>query len=288
MKPAPFQYVAAASLPEALALLKEHGDNAKILAGGQSLIPTMNMRLAKPEVLVDIKRIPGLAYIREEDGWLAIGGLTTHAELELSELVRSRCPLLHTAASHIGYPAIRNRGTIGGSLAHNDPAATLPAVVTCLGGIVVVTGMGGPREIPAAEFFLDLYTTAMEHEELVTEVRVPVTGLPNHGSSWVELNRRTGDFALVAAGAQVVVADGVVQKVSLTLTGVDTRPVVVDASALMGQTPSAEALERVGALAQQQVDPGSDVHATAEYRKAMVKVMVGRALAQACDRAQGR
>lgn len=287
MKPAPFCYFAPGTLPEALALLKDHGDEAKVLAGGQSLVPAMNMRLVRPQVLVDLNRIPDLAYVERRDGWLHIGAMTRYADIELSPMVQSYCPLLRKAASHIGYPAIRNRGTIGGSVAHNDPAATLPAVLSCLGAVIEVTGPGGVRELRTTEFFLGIYTTALEPHEIVTAVRVPVTARPGAGGAWAELSRRAGDFPLVGVAVQLALAESRIATAAIALTGVGNGPIVVaDAAAsLVGQAPGAEAFVCAGRLAQAVVDPESDLHASAEYRKAIVKVMVERALAAACQEA---
>lgn len=287
MKPATFAYFAPTTLAEAVALLQEHED-AKVVSGGQSLVPAMNMRLARPPVLVDINRIGDLDYIREQDGGIVIGGLTRHYDVETSALLRAQCPLLAEAAGHIGYPAIRHRGTMGGTVAHNDPAATIPVVLRCLGAAIGATGPDGKRTFSTEEFFLGIYTTAVTPAEIVTEVWVPVL-TKGTGWSWQELTRHAGDFALVAVAATLSVAAGKVAAVSICLGGVGDGPVKATAAeaALLGQPATAASFAKAGEVAAKNVDPESDIHASAEYRKEMVKVFVGRALQQALSRAQG-
>lgn len=247
----------------------------------------MNMRLTRPKVLVDLNRLPALGNIERQDGWLHIGAMTRHSDIELSSMVQESCPLLQEAAGHIGYPAIRNRGTIGGSVAHNDPAATWPAVLVCLGAVIEVTGLRGVRVVPAAEFFRGIFTTALESEEIVTAVRVPVTAHPGAGSSWVQLSRRVGDFPMVGVAVQLALSDGRIASAAIAMTGVADGPVfAADAAAvLLGQKPCVEVFVTAGRMAQAVVDPPSDLHASGEYRQAMVAVMTERALATACQRA---
>ncbi|HLO03225.1 MAG TPA: xanthine dehydrogenase family protein subunit M [Symbiobacteriaceae bacterium] len=286
MKPPRFAYHDPTTIEEVLDLLHLHGDEAKLLAGGQSLIPVLNMRLTSPKVLIDLGRIPMLAFIREEAGFLALGAMTRHALVERSALVAQRQPLLAEAIRQVGHPQIRNRGTIGGSLAHADPAAELPAVLLALGGSVVVQGRGAQREIAAADLFQGLFTTAIGPTELLTEVRVPV--LPERtGWAFVELARRHGDFALAGVACTLTLApDGQIAGCQLALTGVGAGPVQgsAAASSLVGKMPSATSFAEAAALVQAAVEPESDIHATAAYRRHLAGLLTERALAQALAR----
>jgi len=240
MKPPPFEYFTPASVEDALALLGEHREQAKVLAGGQSLVPLLNFRLARPRYLVDLNGIPHLDYIREEDGWLAIGAMTRQRAVERSALVRDRCPLLAEAMPQIGHVQIRNRGTIGGSLAHADPAAELPAIVAALGGRLVVRGPDGERVMAPERFFVGYLTTALEPFELLVGVRLPVRR-SRTGHAFVEVSRRHGDFALVGVAAALTLdAAGACADAALALTGVGPTPVVAAAATrvLVGQRRS--------------------------------------------------
>jgi carbon-monoxide dehydrogenase medium subunit len=259
MKPAPFEYLRPATVAEAVEALAAHPGEAKALAGGQSLVPLMNLRLARPAVLVDLDRVAGLDGIEERDGYLAIGAMVRHEQLVTDPTVRRTAPLLAAAAAWIGHSAIRHRGTIGGSLAHADPAAELPTVAVALRAELVAAGPAGTsRSIPAGEFFLGPLTTALDDGELLTEIRIP---LPPAGRQvgFAEFARRHGDFALVLAAA--VVDSG---SVRVVLGGVGPVPVAVS-----------ELDELEG------IDPPSDLHASSRYRRAVVKVLVERALEQA-------
>jgi carbon-monoxide dehydrogenase medium subunit len=289
MKPPPFDYEAPTSVEEALALLRRHGEQAKVLAGGQSLMPMLSFRLVRPRIVVDVNDIPALAGIREVDGTLAIGAMTRQRAVEQSALVRRRCPLLADAMPLIGHFQIRNRGTIGGSLAHADPAAELPAVVAALGGRLVVRGPGGERRLAPEEFFVSYLTTALEPGDLLVEVRLPVAP-PRTGTAFVEVSRRHGDFALVGVAASVTLDEsGACVGAAVALTGVGPTPVVAAeaAAALVGGRPDARALEEAGRRAAAAVRPDSDLHASAEYRTHVAGVLTRRALARAVERAQG-
>ena len=289
MKPAPFDYFAPAELSAALALLAQHGDAAKILAGGQSLMPMLNMRLATPQVVIDINRIATLAHITPRlDGGLAIGALTRQRRLERAVLVRQQYPVVAAALPLIGHFQIRNRGTFGGSLVHADPAAELPAVCVALEADFVVQKATGQRVIAAEDFFVTYLTTAIEPDELLTEIRLPAW--PS-GWGWEvqEICRRAGDFALVGAVAMVRVdADDVCQAARLVLFGVDGVPLRVAQAeaALVGRRVEDEALREVEQLVTAQLDPQSDLHASAAYRKEVGGVVARRSLAQALNRAR--
>lgn len=289
MKPPRFTYFDPHTLPEALDLLQAHGTDAKVLAGGQSLVPMLNMRLARPAVLVDVNRLPGLAYIRDAGTYLAIGALTRHRQVEKSPLVAARCPLLSEAIRWVGHVQIRNRGTMGGSIAHADPGAELPAVVAALGGRIVLAGAGGDRrEVTPDNFFLGWFMTSLQPGEMVVEVRVP-TAPPHSGQAFVELARRSGDFALCGVAAHVELDDaGRVQDARMALIGVGPGPIVPEvAGVLAGERPGAAALAAAADRARAAAEPEDDVHATADYRRHLAGVLARRALEQALARAGG-
>jgi len=289
MKPAPFAYVAPRTVEEVLDLLAEHGEDAKLLAGGQSLVPLLNFRLARPGLLIDLNRVPGLDGVRLDGGLLRIGAMTRQRTLERHAEVRARCPLLPEALRFVGHPPIRNRGTVGGSLAHADPAAELPALLACLDGEVVARGREGERVIPAAELFVGLMTTALTPQEVLTEVRMRLPS-PPAGWAFLEVARRHGDFALVGVAALLELgATGAVRDVRLSLFGVGPTPVRARAAegALVGAAPTPEQLQRAAALVREAVEPESDLHASAEYRRHVAGVLTRRALAQALTRCQG-
>ena len=289
MKPPRFEYLAPTSLDEALGLLADHGDEAKVLAGGQSLVPLLNFRLVRPAYLVDLNEIPGLAYVRADDGRLAIGAMTRQRAVETADVVRERCPLLADAMPQIGHFQIRNRGTIGGSLAHADPAAELPAVVAALDGELVVRSRTGQRTLTPEQFFVAYLTTAVDPAELLVEVRLPVAP-PRTGAAFMEVSRRHGDFALVGVAATVTLDEaGVCTGCAIALTGVGPTPVVAReaARALIGAKPTPEALEDVGRRAAAPLRPDGDLHASSEYRTHVAGVLTRRALARAAQRARG-
>jgi len=288
MKPAPFDYFSPATVEEALALLDEHGGDAKPLAGGQSLIPAMNFRLARPAVLVDLNRIADLAYVRAAPGGVAIGAMTRQRAVERSDDVARAAPLLAEAMPSIAHPQIRNRGTLGGSIAHADPSAELPAVMLALDAQFRAKSATGERSIAAGEFFKGMLETALAPGELLVEIAVP--RLPaSSGTAFLEMARRHGDYALVGV-AVVVTLDprGRCQEAKLSLLSVGDGPVLATEAGkvLAGQSPSEELLRAAGdAAATRDVDPPSDIHASAAYRRQLVAVLTRRALARAFERA---
>jgi len=288
MKPAPFAYHRPATLDEALVLLAEHGGEAKPLAGGQSLIPAMNFRLARPAVLVDLNRVAELGYVRAGRDGLDIGAMTRQRAVERSDAVRSAAPLLAEAMPFIAHPQIRNRGTVGGSLAHADPAAELPAVMLALEARFRARGPQGERWIPAGEFFTGILETALGPDELLLEVAVPKSPART-GYAFAELARRRGDYALVGVAARVTLdRRGRCQAARITLFSVGDGPVLAAAAAatLDGQEPSPEAMRAAAdAAAQRDIDPPSDIHASAAYRRRLAAVLTRRALARAVERA---
>lgn len=290
MKPPRFAYHDPATRAEALSLLATYGDDAKILAGGQSLLPLLNMRLAQPAHLIDINHVADLAYIREENGGLVVGALTRHRTIEHSALVCERCPLLAAAVPFIGHPPIRSRGTVGGSLAHADPAAELPAVLLALGGSVRVESQHSSRTIPANELFLDQLQTAISSDELLSEVWFPDTP-PRSGSAFVEISRRHGDYALVGVATQLTLNnDETIAAARLALLGVGATPIRALAAETMlqgkqpGEVSFAAAAEQVAA----HLNPGSDLHASSAYRRQAASVLVKRALQTAASNALRR
>ncbi len=285
MKPAAFEYFAPRTVEQAVDLLAQHGDQAKVLAGGQSLVPLMNMRLARPAVIVDINRVDGLEYIVAAPAVLRIGALTRQRAAERSRLVAERCPLLRDALRLVGHVQIRNRGTVAGSIAHADPAAELTAVLTALDGEVVARGPGGTRVIAASDLFVTYLTTSLDPREIITEVRFPALP-PGTGWSWMEIARRHGDFALAGVGVVLALGGGVITEARIALTGVGPTPVRATSAErlLTGRAPSeglwADAAEAVRAA----VDPDGDIHASAEYRRHVAGVLVQRALCEALTR----
>src|SRR5688572_14804697 len=269
MKPAPFEYHRPASAEEAVALLAEHGYEAKLLAGGQSLVPAMNFRLAQPAVLIDLNGIPDLGYLREDGDGLRIGAMVRQAAAEHSEPVRVRAPLLAEALPHVAHPQIRNRGTLGGSIAHADPASEIPAVMLALGARFTLRGPSGDRVVTADDFFTGLFGTALEPDEMLVEVEVPPLAARTR-CAFTELSRRHGDFALAGVAAAITLDEaGRVSAARIALLGVGDGPVlsVGAAEALTGQLPGDEAHRAAAAAAAGEVDPPSDIHASAAYRK---------------------
>jgi CO/xanthine dehydrogenase FAD-binding subunit len=287
MKPAPFEYYAPSTREEALALLVEHGGEAKPLAGGQSLVPSMNFRLAQPSILVDLNGIADLAGIAEAGGGLSIGAMTRQRAVERSALVPARAPLVAEAMPHIAHPQIRNRGTFGGSLAHADPASELPALAVALDMTMHIESANGTRSLPAAEFFLGLFTTALEPEELLVRVEIP--SLPARtGTAFEEFARRHGDYALAGVCAVVTLAEsGAVSDAKIVLFSVGDMPVVSQAAVgvLRGELPTEEVLRAAAEAVDSNIDPQSDIHATSAYRRHLSKVLVRRVLTRAVERA---
>ncbi len=291
MYPPPFEYVAPETIEDALALLTEHGDEAKILAGGQSLIPLLKLRFAAPAILIDIGRVPGLRDITVADGVLSIGALVRHATLASDPKVAEHAPLIASAGPQVADPLVRNLGTVGGSLAHADPAGDWGAVMLALGAEIVMRGPSGARTVPIADFFQGLLTTALAPDEILCEVRVPVpTG--KHGGVYLKLERKVGDFATVAAALQVELDDAgqTIRRAGVALTAVGPQNLLVRAAedALKGQPAEPAAFAKAAALAADHAEPDSDVRGSAEYKREIVRVFVERGLAQACEVARAR
>ena len=288
MKPAPFEYAAPETLQEVVSLLEENEGDAKVLSGGQSLMPLLNMRLARPEVLVDLARVPGLDYVCEEDGALAIGGMTRQRTVELSPLVAERYPLVLQATLNVAHPQNRNQGTFGGSLAHADPSAEYPALALAMGAQLKAVGPDGERIIDAEDFFVTYLTTDLDPTEVLTEVRLPA--LPE-GAAWsfTELARRHGDFALAGVASFFSRgADGKCATARIVLFGVGATPVRAAKAEreLVGQVPSESVFESVRKAVLDDVEePQSDVHASAEQRRALAGVLTKRGLVDAARRA---
>jgi CO/xanthine dehydrogenase FAD-binding subunit len=289
VKPAPFAYYDPRTVDEAVSLLAQHGSDAKVLAGGQSLMPLLNMRLARPAVVVDVNRVDGLDYIRQENGTLAIGALTRQRAVERSGAVAQAQPLLAAATRLIAHPQIRNRGTVGGSIAHADPAAEYPAVALALGAELRVAGPRGERSIRAEDFFVTYLTTALEPDELVTEVRLLALP-PRTGWSVMELSRRHGDFALAGVAATLTLAaSGECAGARIVLFGVGPTPLrATAAEQLLPGVRLSDALVDAAAdsAAKAIEEPLSDIHASGDYRRHLARVLTKRALVEAAGRAQ--
>lgn len=290
MKPAPFKYFAPASVEEALALLVEHGYDAKVLAGGQSLIPTMNFRLAQPAVLVDLNRVSELFYIDPDSksGGVLIGAMARESQVEHSSLVAERAPLVSEAMPHIAHEQIRHRGTFGGCIAHADPAAELPAVVVALDATMKVQNQSGARSVPAEEFFISLFTTVLMPDDLLVEVAIPPL-TPRTGYAFMEIARRHGDYALMGVAATVTLNEkNECEKSRLVYVNGGDRPFNARQATdlLKGHSLTPDLIEAAAqAAATQDVDPPTDIHASAEYRRHLVRVLTRRALTQAAERA---
>jgi len=280
LKAPPFAYARARSLAEVFDLLARHGDSAKLLAGGQSLLATLNMRLSSPELLIDISRLGDLSGIQIRDGVVRIGALTTHAEIERSPEIRKRLPLLAQAAPHIAHPAIRNVGTIGGSLALADPAAEWPACCVALDAHFVIARKSGTRRVAARDFFKGLYATALRPTEVLTHVEIRVPG-PEYRSAFVELAQRRGDYAIVGLAAQAKRARGILSDVRLAYLGVGTGPLLARKAmaAIEGKAASPDVIAAASNTLAQDLDPGPDLYSSAATKLQLARVLTGRALA---------
>jgi CO/xanthine dehydrogenase FAD-binding subunit len=280
LKPALFEYEVPDTVEEALALLAEHGDESRPLAGGQSLVPMMAFRLARPSVLIDLNRIPSLATISNGDSSVRFGAMVRERAAERSDIVASRLPLMARALPLIGHEAIRTRGTIGGSLAHGDPAGELPSVAVASGAVMLAASAGrGIREIPAEEFFISHFTTALEPDELLTEVRFPVSG-KDTGAAFEEMARRHGDFAIVGVAVQLRADGDVIHEARVVLTGVAEVPhrSVAAESVLVGSAPGTDLFDEAGAAAAAAIDPPADLHGSVAYRRRVACTLIVRAL----------
>ncbi len=289
MKPPKFEYHAPATVGEAVALLARYGGEAKVLAGGQSLVPLLNFRLTRPAALVDLNRIAALAGIREHDGWLRFGAMTRQRAIEFSPVVARRLPLLAEATRWVGHLPIRTRGTIGGSIAHADPAAEYPAVLVALEGEVVARGPRGERVIGAADFFQTYLTTVLAPDEILTEVRLPAME-PGSGWAFEEFARRHGDFAIVGIAALVVLDGRRCRRARLAAAGAGPVPVRLRQAEAVLECGSVDesSIQAAAAAAERAVEPDGDLHASAEYRRHLTGVLTARALRRAVARAEGR
>jgi carbon-monoxide dehydrogenase medium subunit len=287
MIPPAFEYLRPNTLPEAIAFLQQYGDDAKILSGGQSLIPMMKFRLARPSHLIDINRISGLSYIKEEGGYLKIGGLVREAELEDSPLIRQKYPILFDTSRVIADPQIRNRATLAGNLAHGDPANDHPATMMALGAKIVAIGPQGERVIDVESFFLTLFTTDLQHDEIVTEIRIPAPPARS-GGAYLKLERKVGDFATAAVAAQLTVnQEGTCQKAGIALTNVGAVPIKVAKGEefLRGKKLDEANITQAAQLAAEAAQPSSDLRGPEEYKRGLVKELTRRALVRAYERA---
>jgi carbon-monoxide dehydrogenase medium subunit len=286
MIPPPFEYLAPHSLPDAIALLEEHGTDAKILAGGQSLIPLMKLRLASPAFLVDLQKVPGLTTLEERDGTLVIGAMVRESALEAAPVVRRRYPGLFEASSVVADPLVRNFATLGGNLAHADPANDHPAMMLALRADVVAQGLGGRRSIPIDNFLVDTFETSLAPDEILVEIRVPAPG-PNTGSAYMKLERKVGDYAIAAVAAQLSFHDGVVTRAGIGLTNVGPKAIRATAAEnfLHGKRLDDNVAREAARLAAEASQPGSDLRGTADYKKQVVRTLTYRALRNATQRA---
>jgi aerobic carbon-monoxide dehydrogenase medium subunit len=289
MKPAPFRYIAARTLEQALQLKAEHGDEARFLAGGQSLVPTMNFRLTQPAILIDINPLTDLAGMRNGDARnLSIGALTRYRTLERAAAIARQAPLIAEALPHIAHPQIRNRGTIGGNLAHADPASEMPAIVLTLAGRLRAQSVRGERWIAARDFFVSALTTALEPDEMLTAVELPAAE-QRSGSCFMELSRRRGDFALIGVACTVRVdADGRCEGAAIGLCNAGDGPVFAAqaSAALVGKPIGAAEIKDAAALVQADIDPGGSIHASKEFQRHVAGVLTARALTKANERAR--
>jgi len=282
-----FDYIVPNSLSEAVNLLQKHGAGAKILAGGHSLIPMMKLRLATPECLIDIGRIPELAYIKDAGGLIRIGALTTHYAIESSDPLRRQCTTLGEAAATIGDVQVRNKGTIGGSIAHADPAADYPASILALDATIVAFGPKGERKIPASDFFVDMLTTTLEPNELVREIQIPVRG-GRAGSAYLKMAQKASGFAICGASAVVELdSSGAISHAAVGITGVGSRAFRASETEklLRGVKPAADVLKRACEHASDGIIALEDIHASADYRLDLARIFARRALEKAIERA---
>jgi carbon-monoxide dehydrogenase medium subunit len=287
MIPASFDYIAAKSLDEAISLLAKHKDDAKILAGGHSLLPAMKLRLMQPKVLIDLGRIRDLSYIKDEGGQIRIGAMTTHFQVEISDVLRRSCPLLPETASHLGDMQVRNKGTIGGSLAHADPAADWPAAILALDAEIVATSARGDRVIKATDFFVEMLTTSLQPGEILREIRIPA-GKGKAAQAYVKVRHPASGFAVVGVAINLLIDGGKCQSAGIGITGVSPkayRATKVE-NALKGNALDAKTLSAACAHAAAGVDVNSDLYASAEYRKQLATVYTRRAIEMAAGRAK--
>ncbi len=290
MIPAAFDYHRPGTLDEAVKLLSSHGDQAKVLSGGMSLLPMLKLRLASFAHLVDIGRIPGLDYIKEEGGFLKIGAMTRQAALERSDLIRTQYPILADAVPLIADPLVRNRGTVGGNVANGDPGNDQPAIMLALGATFVARGPKGERSVPAGQFYKGLYSTALAPNEILTEIRIPAPP-PKSGGAYAKLKRKTGDFAVAAAAVQLTLnAKGAIERAAIGLTNAALTPVEAGDAAkfLTGKMPDEKTIAEAAKMAAAKSSPSADRRGSVEYKKEMARVLTARALRKAVQRAGGK
>ena len=289
MIPRSFEYFSPRTLDEAIALLQKLGPEAKLLSGGQSLIPMMKLRLVSPEYIVDINRIPGLDYISENNGHLRIGALAREHEIESSDVVKSKFPILCDTAKVIADPLVRSQATVCGNLAHGDPANDHPATMLALGASVVATGPKGQREIPIGDFFPGLFTTALEPEEILTEIKIPFAP-PRSGGAYLKLERKVGDYATAGVAVQITLDDaGTCTRAGIGLTNVGMTPIKATQAeaSLVGKKLDDATIQKAAELAASESQPMDDIRGSAEYKRDLVRVLTTRALTAALNRAQG-
>ena len=289
MIPRSFEYYSPRTLDEAIALLQKHGPDAKLLSGGQSLIPMMKLRLVSPEYIVDINRIPDLDYISEDGGQLKIGALAREHEIESSDVVKKRLPILSDTAKVIADPLVRSQATICGNLAHGDPANDHPATMLALGASVVATGPKGKREIAIEDFFPALFTTALEPEEILTEIRIPFPP-PRSGGAYLKLERKVGDFATAGVAVQLTLDDsGTCTRAGIGLTNVGLTPIKAKQTEafLAGKKLDDATIQKAAEIAASESQPMDDIRGSADYKRDLVRVLTERALATAVSRAKG-
>ncbi len=290
MKPAPFRYFAPTTLDGALELLAEHGDAAKLLAGGQSLTPMMNFRLVSPAVLIDLNAIPELAFLDGREDRLVIGAMTRQRRLERDPLIARAAPLIAQAMPLVAHPQIRNRGTIGGSLAHADPAAELPAIMVALDARLKLVSRGNERQVCAKDFFLGIFTTALAPTEILSQITLPPLP-PRTGYSFQEVSRRHGDFALAGVAAVVTLDESAVcSAASIVCLGLGAQPMAASAAAqqIVGTCPTAETIRAAADAVDAEIEPGTDIHASADFRRHLARVLTRRALQAAVSDASSK
>lgn len=290
MIPAAFDYIAPRSLEEAVRALSEHGEEAKLLAGGHSLLPLLKLRLANPKLLIDLTKIPGLGKIRQEDNKLVLGALATHYQIESSELLMAKCPLLPQTARAIGDVQVRNRGTIGGSLSHADPSADWPAAILALGGELKLSGPKGDRQISTEEFFLGAMTTATEPTEILTEIRVPVSSR-RYGSAYLKMAQQASGFAVVGVAVWLSIdTKGRCEDIGVGVTGLSDKPIRAKTveERLRGNKLTSKLIEESASRVAESSDPLEDLHASARFRAHLARVYTTRAIQEATKRASGR
>ncbi len=288
MIPASFEYSSPKTLSEAISLLQQHGTDAKILAGGQSLIPLMKLRMAQPKHLIDVNGIRELSYIRESDGVLTIGALTRESDLDSSDLIKKKYPIISDTAAVIADPLVRNMATVGGNLAHADPANDHPATMLALGAEVVAAGPKGTRKIPLSDFFTGLFTTTLAPDEILTEIRVPAPA-PRSGGAYLKVERKVGDFAAAAVAVQITLDNNVIKSVGIGLTNVGSTPIKARRAekAITGKPADEKSIAEAARMASEECEPNDDLRGSAEYKRDLVRVLTMRALRQAIARAKG-